>query len=218
MPSGLARVGDEPATPGSDTGLWFGELRFPATASQVSFILPTPNSNVAIPDVTLVRWFDGMADTDLYKPESNLAIGFQDGHGRTGIWVHAGGDTAFTPIRNSLELGDFGNLRTPFMVASAVGLLVGEPATVIWRGETQQARVTAAVRVEPVEVDGMEARLMDMPEYLNDLYPGAGFQSVQDGSDYLILVFCGRSLGDTLVENVEWWTQARFVVVLAVEG
>jgi hypothetical protein len=210
-------VGAEPAAPGSDTGLWFGELRFPASASQVSFILPTPNSNVAIPDVTLMRWFDGMADTDLYSPEANLAIGWQDDHGRTGFWVHAGGDTAFTPLRNSLELGDFGNLRTPFMVAGAVGLLVGEPATVIWRGEAQHARVTAAVRVEPDGVAGMNERIMDMPEYLKGIYPGADFQTVHDGSDYLMLVFCGRSLGDTLVPNVEWWQQARFVLVLAVD-
>jgi hypothetical protein len=164
-----------------------------ASGTWASFVIPIDQGAVKTPDL----------------------FAYQDREGRTVIWVHAGGGMAFTDVRNALELGPDGP-RESITVGGVVGGMIGSPAVIVEGGATQAATVTAATRLMPEEVNGLEQNWMDIPAYLSELYPHSYFTSVHPGDDYLMLVFCGRALSDPAVPYSPPYQQARFVVALAV--
>jgi hypothetical protein len=206
-------------TPVPDPDLHFGSLRLAAKGTWMDFSMPdpeTPGTVLEMEPLFVIRWYPGIGKDGLL--DDDIGIAYEDRQGRTVVWVHAGGGMAFTEMRNAFELGPYSEVRPSDMVGGMVGGLIGEPAAVTEGGTTQAATLTAAARLTPEEVDGLEQSWMDVPAYVSSLYPAAYFDSVLSGDRFLLVVFCGRPLGDRSTPNVPWYSQARFVLALRADG
>jgi hypothetical protein len=213
----FARDPDGGPQPTAEPGLLhFGRLTLRPIGETLAFSFDVGNDRIiSIPAVGVMRWYDGIDDTGFYDPRADIAVSWADDAGRMGLWVHAGGDTAFTALRNALELGPYGFFRGPQQIGGMMAGLRNRTVVVTSDGVDQAALVTSAIRVEPVEVAAMEEHIGDLLPYLGELYVLPEFLAGPGPGEGMILYFCGRNLPlEEKVEGVPVYLQARFVIVL----
>jgi len=158
----------------------------------------------------------GIFDTYKFDPDKGNSVIWDDGRGRWFLWVHSGPDHSMTPIQQWLERDEHGNTVGAYVTDERIDNLLGDGA---YMGDLSHvdadnhATIVAAVRVSPDLVKEMNLHVGDLPEWLDQEFPMAGFGSSMDARPILYITFCGRALAGEEPDPLSaYWQQARYVI------
>ncbi len=198
----------------------FAEIDFSDPTIPIEMMITTvENNKILIPEFNSYSWSPKVDEENIFNPDNNTGVAWQDDGKRIGLWLHSGragplheGYTMWE-TQKFIEEDENGN-RIPYWVINELldKIIKGADITIKQGKKSVNAKITAAVRIPPSGVIKSTKHFLDMVPYLAKNYPEKGFEELVDKKQVLLPKFCGRlAAGEKENKELPYYQQARFV-------
>lgn len=198
----------------------FGEIDFSDPSQPIEMLITTNSQDkLLIPSFSSHAWSPEVDQKNVFDPENNTGVVWQDEGKRIGLWLHSGragklheGYTMWG-VQTYIEESAQGNRRPYWETEKVLEEQIRGADILIKQGDKSTlARITAAVRIPPERVIDSTKHVMDMVPYLAKNYQGKGFEELVNKDKVLLPKFCGRFLaGEKENPELPSYQQARFI-------
>ncbi|KKM97256.1 hypothetical protein LCGC14_1169800, partial [marine sediment metagenome] len=184
------------------------------------FMFSFPDMDIILPQVDIYGWTPDVMSSGVFDISSGNAVAWEDENLRVGLWLHSGWNQTAKMLQQYLELNDARYRREVWTMDEFLETnVIGSKVFIQQYDSFRNAKIVAAVRVPPEGVYAVASHVMDLATYLEETYPGHGFEKIIDRSDVLMIYFCGRQLtGEKAHPDLPTAQQSRFIIALVPEG
>ena len=198
----------------------FAEIDFSDPTIPIKMMITTvENNEILIPEFNSYSWSPKVDEENIFDPDNNTGIAWQDDGERIGLWLHSGRAGPLHKGYTMWEMQKFieedeNGYRIPYWaINELLDKIIKGASTTIKQGEKSVvAKITAAVRIPPSSVIDSTKHVLDMVPYLAKNYPEKGFEELVDKKQVLLPKFCGRlAAGEKENKELPYYQQARFV-------